>query len=109
VSFDPLPEFTEQAQQIAHMHVLALDASHAGLTLDGTDACQQTPAWNPMASFPVNSSDGPSEWLPCLPLGTPMVNHRAVTLLHRKLLAGSARAIRNAYRKTITGRRRWSC
>jgi hypothetical protein len=35
-----------------------------------------------MAGFPVNRSDGKSEWFPCLPLGMPMANHRAVTLLH---------------------------
>jgi hypothetical protein len=82
VSFDPLPEFAGQAKQFATMHVKMLDEKHCGLALDGADACKRTAAWNPMAGFPVNSSDGPSEWLPCMPLGMPILNHRAVTLLH---------------------------
>ena len=82
VSFEPLSEFATQATQFQAMHVTMLDAKHAGLALAGADACKRTPAWNPMAGYPVNRSDGPSEWLPCLPLGMPMVNHRAVTLLH---------------------------
>jgi hypothetical protein len=82
VSFDPLPQFAEQAGQFAAMHVAMLGAKHAGLALAGADACRRTPAWNPMAGYPVNRSDGPSEWVPCLPLGLPIVNHRAVTLLH---------------------------
>jgi hypothetical protein len=82
VSFEPLPEFAEQAAQFAAMHIMMLDDSHFGLALAGVDACMRTPAWNPMAGYPVNKSDGLSEWLPCLPLGMPIVNHRAVTLLH---------------------------
>jgi hypothetical protein len=82
VAFDPLPAFAAEAGQFATMHVAMLDAEHAGLALAGADACQRTPAWNPMAGFPVNRSDGPSEWLPCLPLGMPLVNQRAVTLMH---------------------------
>ncbi len=82
VTFDPLPDFASQAQQFAAMHVKMLDEKHAGLALAGADACERTPAWNPMAGYPVNSHDGNSEWLPCLPLGMPIANHRAVTLLH---------------------------
>jgi hypothetical protein len=82
VRFDPLPEFTAQAEQFASMHIAMLDHGHAGLALAGADVCQRTEAWNPMAGYPVNGSDGPSEWVPCLPLGMPIANHRAVTLLH---------------------------
>lgn len=82
VSFQPLPQFAAQAEQFATMHVAMLDAKHGGLALIGADACQDTAAWNPMAGFPVNKNDGPSVWVPCLPLGMPIVNHRAVTLLH---------------------------
>lgn len=82
VAFEPLPEFAAQAAQFAAMHAAMLDADHAGLALAGADACRRTPAWNPMAGYPVNRTDGSSEWLPCLPLGMPIVNHRAVTLLH---------------------------
>jgi hypothetical protein len=82
VSFRALPAFALAAEQFAAMHVAMLDARCAGLALDGADACRQTPAWNPMAGYPVNRSDGPSEWLPCLPLGMPIANHQAVTLLH---------------------------
>jgi hypothetical protein len=82
VCFDPLPKFSKEARQFKRMHVRALDARHGGLALAGADACRQTPAWNPMAGFPVNKYEGPSLWFPCLPLGMPMVNHRVVTLLH---------------------------
>ena len=82
VSFTPLPAYEVQAQAFADMAVRFLDKEHAGLALDGCAACAETPAWNPMAGFPVNRSDGPCEWFPCLPLGLPLVNHLAVTLLH---------------------------
>ncbi len=82
VSFRVLPAFALQAEQFAAMHVAMLDAGHAGLAIAGADACRQTPAWNPMAGYPVNRSDGPSEWWPCLPLGMPIANHQAVTLMH---------------------------
>lgn len=82
VSFEPLQPFVAEASQFAAMHVATLDAAHAGLALKGAEACKRTPAWNPMAGYPVNSHDGPSEWLPFLPLGMPIANHRAVTLLH---------------------------
>jgi hypothetical protein len=82
ISFEPLPEFVAQGKHFAAMHVAMLDERHAGLALAGAEACQKTPAWNPMAGFPVNGSDGACEWLPCLPLGMPIANHRAVTLMH---------------------------
>lgn len=82
VSFDPQPPFAAQAALFAKMHVAMLDEKHAGLALAGADACKKTPAWNPMAGYPVSKNDGPSEWVPCLPLGMPMANHRAVLLLH---------------------------
>ena len=82
IRFSPQAGYEAQAQAFAQMHVRFLDKEHAGLALDGCTACARTPAWNPMAGFPVNSGDGPSEWLPCLPLGLPLVNHLAVTLLH---------------------------
>jgi hypothetical protein len=82
IAFEPLPQFIAQAEQFAAIHQVMLDENHAGLALAGADACRKTPIWNPMAGYPVNGSDGPSEWLPCLPLGMPFVTHRAVTLLH---------------------------
>lgn len=82
VQFEPVPGFEAQAARFAEMHVAMLDEKHFGLALKGADACKRTPAWNPMAGFPVNHSDGPCEWLPCMPLGMPIANHRAVTLMH---------------------------
>lgn len=82
VSFEPLPDFAVQAGQFAEMHVAMLDPGRGGLALAGAEACRATAAWNPLAGYPVNRSDGPSEWLPCLPLGMPIANHQAVTLLH---------------------------
>lgn len=82
VSFEPLPQFAEAAAQFAATHTAMLDEEHAGLALAGAAACKKTPAWNPMKGYPVNRSDGLSEWIPYVPLGMPMVNHRAVTLLH---------------------------
>lgn len=82
IQFDPMPGFEAQATRFADQHVLMLDERHFGLALQGAEACKKTPAWNPMAGYPVNRSDGPSEWLPCLPLGMPVANHRAVTLMH---------------------------
>ncbi len=82
VSFQPLPGFAEQAEAFAAMHRTLLDADHCGLGLRGAEVCRHTPAWNPMASYPVNGSDGPCEWIPYLPLGMPIVNHRAVILMH---------------------------
>ena len=80
------------AQNFAKMHVALLGPGVAAQALNGVKACQATPAWNPMAGYPVNSSDGPSQWLLYLPLGMPMANHRAVTLLHYPPIV----ALRNA-------------
>jgi len=104
VSFEPRPQFETQAAQFAQMHSAMLDEKHAGLALAGTDACAQTPAWNPMAGYPVNSSDGPSRWLPCMPLGMPLVNHRAVTLLHYPPMV----ALQNANYLNNMTLRRWA-
>jgi hypothetical protein len=82
VSFEPLPGFAEEAEAFAAMHQRLLDGDHYGLGLKGAEACRLTPAWNPMASHPVNGRDGPCEWIPYLPLGMPIVNHRAVILMH---------------------------
>ncbi len=82
ISFEPLPRFEKEGAHFASMHVAMLDAAHAGLALKGVAACRTTPAWNPMAGYPVNRSDGPSEWELCLPLGMPVANHRAVMVLH---------------------------
>ncbi|WP_341679285.1 hypothetical protein [Niveibacterium sp. SC-1] len=82
VSFTPRPTFLQAAEEFAAQHRKVLDEAHYGLALKGAAACKRTPAWNPMAGFPVNESDGPSLWLPCLPVGMPLANQRAVTLLH---------------------------
>ena len=82
VAFDPLPAFAAQAAQFATMHAAMLDAEHAGLALRGADACKLTPLWNPMAGYPVDRNDGPSVWVPCLPLGLGLANHQAVSLMH---------------------------
>ena len=104
VSFQPLPQFETQAAQFAQMHTTMLDATHAGLALTGAAACALTPAWNPMAGYPVNRSDGPSRWLPCMPLGMPLVNHRAVTLLHYPPMV----ALQNANYLNNMTLRRWA-
>lgn len=69
-------------QQYATMHPRLLDEDHAGQAISGVEACKATPgAWNPMAGFHVNRREV-SDWALFLPLGMPMVNQRAVTLLH---------------------------
>jgi hypothetical protein len=82
VSFEPESAYVAAANQFAAMHQKMLDEKHCGLALKGADACAKTPAWNPMAGYPVGYHSGESIWLPCMPLGMPMVNHQAVTLLH---------------------------
>ena len=63
------------------------------------DACKETPRGIRMAGYPVNGNDGPSQWVPCLPLGMPVANHRAVMLLHYPPIV----AYRNAdYLKNMT-------
>ena len=104
VSFEPLPQFVSQAKHFEEMHVAMLDATHAGLALNGVDACKRTPAWNPMGGYPVNRRDGLSEWTLCLPLGMPIANHRAVTLLHYPPIV----AYRNADYLNNNTLRRWS-
>jgi hypothetical protein len=104
VSFTPQAGFESQAAQFAQMHMAMLDENHAGLALTGAAACQLTPAWNPMAGYPVNASDGPSRWLPCMPLGMPIANHRAVTLLHYPPIV----ALENANYLNNMTLRRWA-
>ena len=82
VAFTATQQSHADAKAFAAAHVAFLDEDHAGLALTGAAACKATPAWNPMAGFPVNGSDGDSEWYPCLPLGLPLVNQRAVVLMH---------------------------
>lgn len=83
VSFTAKSGFEKAARQFAKMHATLLDAKHAGQGINGALACQATPgAWNPMSGFPVNRSDGECLWRFFLPLGMPILNHKAVTLLH---------------------------
>jgi len=82
VAFTPKAGFESSAAAFERAHLSFLSKQHAGLALTGAEACRAGGAWNPMAGFPVNSSDGPCEWYPCLPLGLPLVNQRAVLLLH---------------------------
>jgi phospholipase C len=104
VSFEPLPKSATQAEHFKKMHLAMLDKGHAGLALRGVEACMKTPAWNPMAGYPVNREDGLSEWIPCLPLGMPIANHRAVTLLHYPPIGG----YRTANYLNNNTLRRWS-
>lgn len=83
VSFTAKPGFEAAAREFARVHSTVLDANHAGQGINGAAACQATPgAWNPMSGFPVNPSDGQCQWRFFLPLGMPIVNHKAVTVLH---------------------------
>ncbi len=85
VSFTTQPGFEAAGQLYAKVHPLLLDANHAGQAMNGIAFCKQTPGcWNPMAGYPVNSNpnDGLAKWHLYLALGMPIVNHRAVTLLH---------------------------
>jgi len=83
IRFECAPGFESAGQLYATIHPRLLDEAHAGQAINGAEACQATPgAWNPMAGFPVNNHDGRCEWRLFLPLGMPMVNHKAVTLLH---------------------------
>ena len=58
VSFEPDPAHAAAAAQFAAMHQKMLDANHFGLALQGADACRKTPAWNPMAGYPVGYNSG---------------------------------------------------
>lgn len=104
VAFTPTTKSHADATAFARAHVEFLDETRAGLALAGAAACKATPAWNPMAGFPVNSSDGKSEWYPCLPLGLPLVNQRAVVLMHYPPII----AYRNADYLDNNTLRRWA-
>jgi hypothetical protein len=85
IRFDVAPNIADNARQFEAMHQMQMDEDHAGQAMNGVDALKRTPgAWNPMAGFPVNrnSADGDCKWHLFLPLGMPMVNQKAVTLLH---------------------------
>ena len=104
VSITPKPGHEGEVLAFAEAHSRLVSRPYGGLALEGAEACKATPSWNPMAGYPVNSSDGPCEWLPCLPLGLPMVNHRAVTLLHYPPIV----ALRNADYFNNNTLRRWA-
>ena len=53
ISFDPDSSHVDAARQFAAMHQEMLDEKHFGLALKGAEACKKTPAWNPMAGYPV--------------------------------------------------------
>lgn len=104
VEFTPAAKSHADATAFVRAHVEFLDEARAGLALAGAAACKATPAWNPMAGFPVNSSDGKSAWYPCLPLGLPLVNQRAVVLMHYPPII----AYRNANYLDNNTLRRWA-
>lgn len=104
VAFTPTTKSHPDARAFARAHAEFLDEARAGLALTGAAACKATPAWNPMAGFPVNGSDGKSEWYPCLPLGLPLVNQRAVVLMHYPPII----AYRNADYLDNNTLRRWA-
>ena len=104
VAFTPTKQSQADAKAFVLAHVAFLGEDRAGLALTGAAACMATPAWNPMAGFPVNSSDGKSEWYPCLPLGLPLVNQRAVVLMHYPPII----AYRNANYLDNNTLRRWA-
>jgi phospholipase C len=82
VSFEPKLKFATEAKHFKKRHVQMLDHEHAGLALRGVEECRKTPAWDPMAGYKVKPTQPKSQWRLFLPLGLPIVNHRAVTLLH---------------------------
>lgn len=104
VDFTPKPGFEAAADAFGAAHVAFLDPRRGGLAIAGADACRATPMWNPMTGYPVNGSDGPCEWLPCLPVGLPLVNHRAVILMHYPPIV----AYRNADYLNNNTLRRWA-
>jgi hypothetical protein len=104
VAFTPAAGHEADAKAFSRAHVAFLARDRAGLALAGAAACRATPAWNPMAGFPVNRSDGNSEWIPCLPLGLPLVNQRAVVLMHYPPIV----AYRNADYLDNNTLRRWA-
>ncbi|MEO7042608.1 MAG: hypothetical protein ABI035_10140 [Gemmatimonadaceae bacterium] len=104
IAFTPATGQEASAAAFALAHVAFLDRKHVGLALDGADACRATSAWNPMAGFPVSPHDGICEWFPCLPLGLPLSNQRAVTLMHYPPVI----AFRNADYFNNNTLRRWA-
>lgn len=104
IAFTPVAGQETSATAFARAHVEFLQKRHVGLALDGADACRPTAAWNPMEGFPVNAQDGPCEWYSCLPLGLPLANHRAVTLMHYPPVI----AFRNADYFNNNTLRRWA-
>ena len=104
VELTPLPGHESAAAAFARAHIEFLGAHRAGLALSGAAACSATPAWNPMAGFPVNRTDGPCEWYPCLPVGLPLVHQRAVVLMHYPPII----AYRNADYLDNNTLRRWA-
>jgi hypothetical protein len=104
VSFNISLEYEPQASNFLQMHIAQLSANCGGLAVLGAQRCQQTAAWNPMSGYPVNRSDGNSEWAVCLPLGMPLANHQAVTLLHYPPMV----ALKNANYLDNMTLRRWA-
>lgn len=104
VEFTATPQSHVDATAFALAHAAFLGEDRGGLALSGAAACRATSAWNPMAGFPVNASDGDSEWYPCLPLGLPLVNQRAVVLMHYPPIV----AYRNADYLDNNTLRRWA-
>ena len=104
IAFTPVAGQESSAAAFARAHVEFLQKRHVGLALDGADACRATAAWNPMTGFPVNAHDGSCEWISCLPLGLPLTNHRAVTLMHYPPII----AFRNADYFNNNTLRRWA-
>src|SRR4051794_16105644 len=65
VAFTPKAGLESSAAAFEQAHVAFLATQRAGQALTGAEACRAGGAWNPMAGFPVNASDGPCEWFPC--------------------------------------------
>ena len=70
------------AKDYAKVHPVLMDENHAGQAINGVEAAKSIAGvWNPLSGYKVNHHEV-SEWALFLPLGMPMVNHKAVTLLH---------------------------
>ena len=104
IEFTPAIGDEAIASAFARAHVAFLDRKHVGLALEGADKCRATAAWNPMADFPINAKGGACEWYSCLPLGLPLSNQRAVTLMHYPPVI----AFRNADYFNNNTLRRWA-
>jgi hypothetical protein len=82
VTFAPAPGSEKAAQDFATMQGRIFSDACAGRAIVGAALMRATPgAWNPMEGFKVNAREV-SRWHLFLPLGMPVANHRAVTLLH---------------------------